>query len=440
VAISHDAENLSHDFPNILSSLGCALLKGSGVTILLAEDGRKLTGKGLVMVMRVLLYTGKGGVGKTSVSAATALWCAERGYRTLVMSTDPAHSLADSFAHPIGSEPTLLADNLWGLEIDPFREIEENWATVKDYLVTLFASQGVSDIVAEELSILPGMDELFSLLKIRQFYERNAYDVIVVDCAPTGATLRLLHFPEMIGWYMRRLFHVERKVVSAIRRFRDELFSVPLPGEEVYDTVERLYKRISEMKAVLADPEVTSIRLVLNPEKMVIEETRRAYTYLNLFGFVCDAVIANKVLPDEVTDRYFERWKASQRRYLEEVEASFGDLPIFRVRLYEQEVVGLGALRRMAADLYGDRDPTERLAKGEPLRIRKRGDDYLLELHLPFTQKGEVHLRRKGDELILRVGTIKRHLVLPHILAKREVKEARMDGEWLRVRFAEKSR
>jgi arsenite-transporting ATPase len=233
---------------------------------------------------------------------------------------------------------------------------------------------------------------------------------------------------------------VERKVVSAIRRFRDELFSVPLPGEEVYDTVERLYKRISEMKAVLADPEVTSIRLVLNPEKMVIEETRRAYTYLNLFGFVCDAVIANKVLPDEVTDRYFERWKASQRRYLEEVEASFGDLPIFRVRLYEQEVVGLEALRRMAADLYGDRDPTERLAKGEPLRIRKRGDDYLLELRLPFTQKGEVHLRRKGDELILRVGGIKRHLVLPHILAKREVKEARLDGEWLKVRFAEKSR
>jgi arsenite-transporting ATPase len=173
---------------------------------------------------------------------------------------------------------------------------------------------------------------------------------------------------------------------------------------------------------------------------MVIEETRRAYTYLNLFGFVCDAVIANKVLPDEVTDRYFERWKASQRRYLEEVEASFGDLPIFRVRLYEQEVVGLEALRRMAADLYGDRDPTERLAKDEPLRIRKRGDDYLLELRLPFTQKGEVHLRRKGDELILRVGGIKRHLVLPQILAKREVKEARLDGEWLKVRFAEKSR
>ncbi|MER3502018.1 MAG: arsenic-transporting ATPase [Candidatus Fervidibacterota bacterium] len=385
--------------------------------------------------MRVLLYTGKGGVGKTSVSAATALFCAELGYRTLVMSTDPAHSLADSFAQPIRSEPTPLGKNLWGLEIDPFREIEENWATVKDYLSTLFTSQGLSDIVAEELSILPGMDELFSLLKIRQFYEQGAYDVIVVDCAPTGATLRLLHFPEMIGWYMRRLFHVERKVVGTIRRFTDELFSVPLPGDEVYETVERLYQRVGDMKAVLADPQITSIRLVLNPEKMVLEETRRAFTYLNLFGFVCDAVIANKILPDEVTDQYFAEWKVSQQRYLEEVEASFGDLPIFKVRLYEREVVGIEALRQMAHDLYGDRDPTDHFAESKPMRIVKRGDSYWLELQLPFVEKGEVQLRRKGDELIIRVGTIKRHLVLPHILAKQEPKSAKLEEGTLRVRF-----
>ena len=385
--------------------------------------------------MRVLLYTGKGGVGKTSVSAATALRCAELGYRTLVMSTDPAHSLADSFAMPIKSEPTPLTENLWGLEIDPFREIEENWATVKDYLSTLFASQGVDDIVAEELSILPGMDELFSLLKIRQFYEKEAYDVIVVDCAPTGATLRLLHFPDMIGWYMRRLFHVQRKVVGTIRRFTDEIFSVPLPGDEVYDTVERLYKRVGDMKEVLADPKITSIRLVLNPEKMVIEETRRAYTYLNLFGFVCDAVIANKVLPEEVTDEYFAEWKASQQRYLEEVEASFGALPIFKVRLYEREVVGIDALRQMANDIYGYRDPTEQFAESKPMRIVKRGKDYWLELHLPFTEKGEIQLMRKGDELIIRVGTIKRHLVLPHILAKQEPKGARLENGILQVRF-----
>ncbi len=385
--------------------------------------------------MRVLLYTGKGGVGKTSVSAATAIYCAELGYRTLVMSTDPAHSLSDSFGQHIRSEPTQLARNLWGLEIDPFREIEENWAIVKDYLSTLFASQGVNEIVAEELSILPGMDELFSLLKIRQFYEGDTYDVVVVDCAPTGATLRLLHFPEMIGWYMRRLFHIERKVVGTIRRFTDEFFSVPLPGDEVYDTVERLYKRVGDMKAVLADPNVTSIRLVLNPEKMVIEETRRAYTYLNLFGFVCDAVIANKVLPEEVTDKYFAEWKASQQKYLEEVEASFGLLPIFKVRLYEREVVGIEALRQMAKDLYGDRDPTEKFAEIKPMRVVKRGKDYWLELYLPFTEKGEIHLLRKGDELIVRVGTIKRHIVLPHILAKQEPKGAKLEDGVLQIRF-----
>lgn len=385
--------------------------------------------------MRVLLYTGKGGVGKTSVSAATALRCADLGYRTLIMSTDPAHSLADSFAQPIGGEPTPLADNLFGLEIDPFREIEENWATVKDYLSTLFASQGIDDIVAEELSILPGMDELFSLLKIRQFYEQNAYDVIVVDCAPTGATLRLLHFPEMISWYMRKLFRIERKVVGTIRRFTDEIFSVPLPGDEFYDTVERLYKRVGDMKSVLADPNVTSIRLVLNPEKMVIEETRRAYTYLNLFGFVCDAVIANKVLPEEVTDEYFSEWKASQQRYLEEVEASFGELAIFKVRLYEKEVVGIEALRQMAQDLYGDRDPTERFSDTKQMKIVKRGKDYWLELNLPFAEKGEIHLLRKGDELIIKVGAVKRHLVLPHILAKQEAKGAKFENGLLKIRF-----
>jgi arsenite-transporting ATPase len=351
------------------------------------------------------------------------------------MSTDPAHSLSDSFGQHIQSEPTQLKEKLWGLEIDPFREIEENWAIVKDYLSTLFASQGVDDIVSEELSILPGMDELFSLLKIRQFYERNSYDVVVVDCAPTGATLRLLHFPEMIGWYMRRLFHIERKVVGTIRRFTDEFFSVPLPGDEVYDTVERLYKRVSDMKAVLADPNVTSIRLVLNPEKMVIEETRRAYTYLNLFGFVCDAVIANKVLPDAVTDKYFAEWKASQQRYLEEVEASFGLLPVFKVRLYEREVVGIEALRQMAKDLYGDRDPTEKFAETKPMRVIKRGKNYWLELHLPFTEKGEIQLLRRGDELIIRIGTIKRHLVLPHILAKQNPKGAKLEDGILHIQF-----
>lgn len=385
--------------------------------------------------MRVLLYTGKGGVGKTCVSAATALLCAELGYRTLVMSTDPAHSLADSFGTSIGSKPTKLMDNLWGLEIDPFREIEENWATVKDYLATLFASQGVNDIVAEELSILPGMDELFSLLKVRQFYEQDSYDVIVIDCAPTGATLRLFHFPDMLRWYMRKLFHINRKVVGTIRRFTDELFSVPLPGDEVYGTMERLYKRVGEMKEVLASPEVTSIRLVLNPEKMVIEETRRAYTYLNLFGFVCDAVIANKVLPDEVTDRYFARWKESQKRYLEEVEASFGDLPIFKVRLYEQEIVGVKALLRMAADIYGEHEPTERFAEIKPMRIIKRDGGYWLELHLPFVRKGDVQLMRKGDELIVKVSNIKRHIILPHILAKQEPKGAKLENEILQIRF-----
>ncbi|MCS7224166.1 MAG: ArsA family ATPase [Armatimonadetes bacterium] len=388
--------------------------------------------------MRVLLYTGKGGVGKTSIAAATAVVCAERGLRTIILSTDPAHSLADSFGVPLGPEPTPIAPQLWGLEIDPFREIEENWATVKEYLVTLFATQGVQDVVAEELSILPGMDELFSLLKIRNFAESGEYDVVIVDCAPTGATLRLLHFPDMIGWYMRRLFKVQRKVVGTIRRFTNEVFSVPLPSDDVYETMESLYQKIAEMKQVIADTEKTSLRLVFNLEKMVLEETRRAYTYLNLFGFDCDAIIANKVLPQEIQDPFFRQWKEIQQKYLEEARSSFGSLPLLLVRLYEDEVVGVDRLRKMGLDLYGDQDPTRHFGRSEGINITRKGRDYYLSLHLPFVDKGDIQLHRKGDELILRVGAIKRHLILPHILATREPAGAKLDGSVLKIRFTDR--
>lgn len=386
----------------------------------------------------MLLFTGKGGVGKTSIAAATAITCADRGLKTVVLSTDPAHSLADSFGITLGGDPTPIAPNLWGLEIDPFKEIEENWATVKEYLVTLFSSHGVRDVVAEELSILPGMDELFSLLKIKRFAESGEYDVVIVDCAPTGATLRLLHFPEMIGWYMRRLFRIERKVVGTIRRFTDEVFSVPLPSDDVYATVESLYNKVAEMKKIIADKEMTSLRLVFNLEKMVLEETRRAYTYLNLFGFECDAIIANKVLPDEVNDPFFRQWKAIQLRYLEEARSSFGNLPLLMVRLYPDEVVGVPRLRQMGRDLYGADDPCRHFGRGEGIRISKRGKDYYLMLQLPFVGKGDIQIHRKGDELILRVGTIKRHIILPHLLAKREPVGAKLEDKTLQIRFTDR--
>ncbi|MCS7253082.1 MAG: ArsA family ATPase [Armatimonadota bacterium] len=388
--------------------------------------------------MRIILYTGKGGVGKTSVSAATGLLCAELGYRTLVMSTDPAHSLSDSFNMKLGAEPTEICDGLFGMEIDPFAEIEENWAAAKDYLTTLFASQGLDEVAAEELAVLPGMDELFSLLKVKQFYESKEFDVLIVDCAPTGATIRLLNFPEVLQWYMRRLFHVERYVVGTIRRFKREIFSVPLPDDAVFDTIQRMYANVDEMRDILLSSQVTTIRLVLNPERMVIQETRRAYTYLNLFGFHTDAIIANKVFPEEVADSYFSEWKRVQEAYLEEVEASFPNLPIFKVRFYEHEVVGIESLRKMAYETFGDSDPTRIFAQDEPMQVLKDSDGYALVLTLPFVSRSEVELYQKGDELIIRIGNFKRNIILPMTLARLEAVGAKFVEGKLHIRFADR--
>ncbi len=390
--------------------------------------------------MRIVLYTGKGGVGKTSISAATGILCAELGYKTLVMSTDPAHSLSDSLCMKLGSEPTEICDGLFGMEVDPFAEIEENWAAAKDYLTMLFASQGLDEVAAEELAVLPGMDELFSLLKVKRFYESGEFDVLVVDCAPTGATIRLLNFPEVLQWYMKRLFPVERYVVGTIRKFKREIFSVPLPSDAVFDTIQRMYANVDEMRDILLDPRVTTIRLVLNPEKMVIQETRRAYTYLNLFGFHTDAIIANKVFPEEITDLYFSEWKKVQKAYLEEVEASFPNLPIFKVRFYRHEVVGLESLRRMAHDTFGDSDPTQIFAQDEPMQIIKEGSNYTLVLKLPFVSHREVDLYQKGDELIVRIGNFKRNIILPMVLARLEVVNAKFVEDKLHIRFTDKRR
>ncbi|HID06792.1 MAG TPA: ArsA family ATPase, partial [Armatimonadetes bacterium] len=335
----------------------------------------------------------------------------------------------------LGSDPVLIAERLWGMEIDPFREVEDNWAIAKDYLATLFASQGIDTIVAEELAVFPGMDELFSLLKIKQFHDADEFDALIVDCAPTGATVRLLSFPEMVQWYMNKLFHVERKVVATIRTFRRELFSVPLPDDAFFDTIQRLYENVGAMRDILIDPDTTTVRLVLNPEKMVIQETRRAYTYLNLFGFHADAIIANKVLPAEVTDVYFDEWKRVQQGYLEEIEASFGHLPVFQVRFYRHEVVGLDRLRKMATDTYGDADPTQVFAREESMDVSKEGDEYILKLKLPFTARKDIELFQKGDELVVKVGNFKRNIVLPMTLARLEPVGARFVGDELQVRF-----
>lgn len=385
--------------------------------------------------MRILLVTGKGGVGKTTVSAATALRSAELGHRTLVMSTDPAHSLADAFDSPLGDTPTEIVPGLFGQQIDAQIRLEEQWGTVRDYLADLFDWGGAGGIAAEELIVFPGMDELFALAEVQDHVVSGSYDVIVVDCAPTAETLRLLSLPDALGWYMDKLFPMERRVAKVVRPVLSRVMSMPLPGDDVFEAGEGFYGRIEGVRRLLADPAITSARLVMNLEKMVVAEARRTYTYLGLFGYAVDAAVINRIIPDEVTDPYFKRWRELQGEHLATVEDAFSDLGILRLRLFDEEMVGVEKLRIVGEELYGDRDPTDRLAEATPFRMFDDGDEVVLALSLPGAGRGEVDVIRHHDEIIVTVGPYRRALVLPDSLKRREVVGARLSDGVLDVRF-----
>jgi arsenite-transporting ATPase len=386
--------------------------------------------------MRVLLFTGKGGVGKTSVAAATALRAARAGQRTLVMSTDPAHSLADSFGVELGPEPTRVAPRLDAEQIDAQQRLEENWRDIRAYLVDLLSWGGVAAVEAEELSVIPGLEEIFSLIDVKRHVEADAYDLLIVDCAPTAETLRLLSLPDALGWYLERIFPVERKVAKVVRPMLGRLTTMPLPQDRLFGAVDSLYRNLDGVRDILRDVSRSSVRLVVNAEKMVIAEARRTYTYLNLFGYHVDAVVVNRLLPDEVTDPWFERWKALQAEHLATVEQGFAGVPLLRAPLFDEEVVGLDALERLGDAVYRDRLPQEVFASTEPLRFDRNDDGYVMALALPFVAKGEVDVFRAGDELHVKVGSHHRSILLPAALARCAVAGAGMvDGE-LQVRFA----
>ncbi|MGH8935959.1 MAG: ArsA family ATPase [Acidimicrobiia bacterium] len=388
--------------------------------------------------MRVLLITGKGGVGKTTVATATALRAADLGHRTLVMSTDPAHSLADAFDQTMGDQPTELAPGLSGQQLDPQRRLEQYWGEVRGYLVDLFDWSGVRGIEAEELSVFPGMDELFALTDVKEHASSGRYDLLVVDCAPTAETLRLLSLPEVLSWYMEKIFPVERRVVRAVRPVVSRMVSIPIAGDQVFDAAQRFYARLEGVRRLLTDPEVTSTRLVVNPEKMVINEARRTYTYLGLFGYAADAVVVNRVLPDTVTDPYFKRWREIQGEHLASIARGFADLPIFELRLFDEEMVGVDRLRLLGEELYGERDPTDRFSNASMFRMEEDGQGRaVLALRIPFARQGEVDVLRHGDELFVTVGAYRRSFVLPDSLLRRAVVRAHLGGGQLRVTFGE---
>jgi arsenite-transporting ATPase len=389
--------------------------------------------------MRIILYTGKGGVGKTTVAAATAFWAAQLGHRTLVISTDPAHSLGDAFDKSMGGEATVIAQNLWGQEINVLGEIQKYWGDVQEYLTALFSTRGVDEIVAEEMAVFPGMEEVCSLLMIRQVAHEGQYDCLIVDCAPTGETMRLLSFPDIARWYMEKLFPWERRIVTRVGPVVQPLVPVPLPTDKVYAALEVLFHRVDETKSLLADSRRSTIRLVLNPEKMVIKEAQRTFTYLNLYGYSTDLIISNRIIPATVGDQYFNAWKGSQAKYGSLVEEAFSPLPIFKVPLMDQEVVGVEMLRKMAQAIYGDADPTQVFFAEKPQSIEKIDGGYLLKLRLPFIGKEDVNMSRSGDELAISIGNFRRNVILPRALALLEVKRAKFEGDLLVLSFADHS-
>lgn len=384
---------------------------------------------------RTLLFTGKGGVGKTTVAAATALRCAEAGARTVVISTDPAHSLADSLEGDLGTRPTPVVDGLWGQQLDARERMEDAWGDLRGWLVDVFEWSGVDGVEAEELALLPGLEEVFGLVDIKAYAESGDWDVIVVDCAPTAETIRLLSLPDVLRWYMERVFPTSRRLHRAVAPVLSRVTTLPVAGDRVFGSAERFYAQLDGVKEVLADTARTSVRLVVNPERMVIAEARRTATYLSLFGYGVDAVVANRLLPDDVSDPWFDRWKKLHAEHLVAIEEGFAPLPVLRATLAEEEVVGLDRLRDLAGVVYGDRDPADRLHEGEPLRLEDDGDGPALVLDLPFADRDDLELGRHGDELLVAVGPYRRALVLPASLQRRPVAGARLDGGRLRVRF-----
>jgi arsenite/tail-anchored protein-transporting ATPase len=369
------------------------------------------------------------------VAASTARRCAQSGLRTLILSTDPAHSLSDALEHPLAADPTEVGDGLWGQEVQAQQEMERNWSAVQAWLGDMLVEQGANRIVAEELTVPPGLDELFSLLQLKRHHESEEWDAIVVDCAPTGETLRLLSFPDVARWWLEKVFPHERQLMAAARPIARTLLDVSLPGEAVFDDVHRLVQNLIAMNEILRDRERASVRLVMNPDKMVIGEAMRTYTYLNLYGYLTDAVVVNRVFPDEVEGTYFAGWRERQQEHMELVESAFAPVPILRAPYFEQEVAGPEMLDRLGGALFDGIDADAVLFEGMSQELELVDDGATLRLALPFTERGSITLKKIGLELVVGVDGQRRTIMLPASLHGYRPAGAEFTGGALEVTF-----
>ena len=394
--------------------------------------------------MRILLFSGKGGVGKTSLAAATGLELSRLGYRTLVMSVDPAHSLADAFDletelfHGKTGDPYTINERLAIHEVNIQKEIKRHWREISAYVISVLRTTGISDVEAEELAILPGMEELSALMYVNQFRREQRYDAIVLDCAPTAESMRFVSMPTTLEWYMKHIFAFQRGLLKAVRPIANRVAPFELPSDDYFANIQNLFGRLEGIDELLEDPQITSVRLVTNPERMVLRETQRAFVYFTLHGLAVDGILVNRVLPPEVTDAYFQEWRASQARILEEIDAYFAPVPVKRIPLFTHEVLGRERLEELARALYTTGEDPAAIGRTEaPYTFAKRDGHYEIRLQLPFAAKGEVGLFKKGDELVVEIGTLRRHIGLPTSMAGLSPGRAKLENRILTVEMKE---
>ncbi|RLB28619.1 MAG: ArsA family ATPase [Deltaproteobacteria bacterium] len=391
--------------------------------------------------MRIIMFAGKGGVGKTSIASATGLKAAGMGYKTLIMSLDIAHSLSDIFSLNKGlmdknkGIPVKIEDRLWIQELDIQEEIQRNWGDVHKYIASLFHKAGLDEILAEELAILPGMEEVSSLLYINRYAHEGDFDVIILDCAPTGESLRFISIPTILEWYISKIFKIERRLVSYIRPVAKRFYDVPLPEDDYFKALENLFVRLEGVDNILTDPTITTVRLVTNPEKIVLKETQRSFLYFSLYKMCIDAVVMNRILPGNIEETYFNDWKKSQRRYLELAEEYFNPVPIFPVVLFQNELLGKERLKKFGEDIYGEHDPTEHFYTERPYEFNRKDGKFFIKIKLPFLTKEEIELNRLPEEMVIRVGGFKRHILLPRYVSTYKDVTAKIDGTYLNIIF-----
>jgi arsenite-activated ATPase ArsA len=385
--------------------------------------------------MRIILYTGKGGVGKTSIAAATACKIAGEGKKVLIMSTDQAHSLSDSFDIKLSNEPVKIADNLYGMEIDTVIENEKTWGSLKGYIEKLMFLKSKETIESEELLVFPGFEELLSLIKIKEIYDEGKYEVLIVDCAPTGETMSLLKFPDLFKWWMEKIFPIKRKGAKIAKPIVEATMKIPIPTEETFDDIENLYSKLNELHSLMQNKEVVSIRIVTTPEKIVVKEAKRSFSYLHLFDYNVDGIIVNKIFPEVSLKGYFEGWKKIQGESIEDIMSSFKDIPVFKLELMEDELRRYEMLKKVANKIYGEAKPENVLFQDKIFTVKKEKNYHKLSIKMPFINKSELKLSQSGDEITIGVKNEKRSLILPTKLQSKEIIKAKYDDGNLNIYF-----